>query len=130
MLHRKMDLNLDWSASYILDSPESFLTRYPLSGDEKDLVQRVRNQISDILSGKSKRILVIVGPCSLHDHRSSIEYAARLADLQKELPNLLLVMRAYFEKPRTIGGWKGMIYDPWTVLVIFKKEFICLEEFY
>ena len=73
MLHRKMDLNLDWSASYILDSPESFLTRYPLSGDEKDLVQRVRNQISDILSGKSKRILVIVGPCSLHDHRSSIE---------------------------------------------------------
>jgi len=112
MLHRKMDLNLDWSASYILDSPKSFLTRYPLSGDEKDLVQRVRNQISDILSGKSKLILVIVGPCSLHDHRSAIEYAARLADLQKELPNLLLVMRAYFEKPRTIGGWKGMIYDP------------------
>ncbi len=107
-----MDLNLDWSASYILDSPKSFLARYPLSGDEKDLVRRVRNQISDILSGKLNKLLVIVGPCSLHDPKSAIEYAIRLAELQKEVPNLLIVMRAYFEKPRTVSGWKGMIYDP------------------
>ena len=108
----KMDLNLDWSASYILDSPKSFLTHYPLSSEEKDLVQRVRNQISDILSGKLNKLLVIVGPCSLHDPKSAIEYATRLAELQKEVPHLLLVMRAYFEKPRTVGGWKGLIYDP------------------
>ena len=72
-----------------------------------------RQAIRDILTGSDKRLLVVVGPCSIHDPKAALDYAARLADLRRELSNeLLILMRVYFEKPRTTIGWKGLIYDP------------------
>jgi len=72
-----------------------------------------RQQVRDILDGRDARLLVIAGPCSLHDPESALEYGARLATLADALQDeLLIVMRAYIEKPRTTVGWKGLLYDP------------------
>jgi len=72
-----------------------------------------RNAIRAVLDGRDPRLLVVVGPCSLHDPVAALEYAERLAALAPEVSNqLLLVMRAYVEKPRTTVGWKGLVYDP------------------
>ena len=72
-----------------------------------------RQEICDILDGKSKRLMMIVGPCSIHNPDSAIEYAERLRALSEEVKErILIVMRVYFEKPRTTLGWKGLIYDP------------------
>ena len=72
-----------------------------------------REQIRRVLRGEDPRILLVVGPCSIHDEKAAIEYAGRLLKLSEELRDrLLLVMRVYFEKPRTTVGWKGLIYDP------------------
>ncbi len=72
-----------------------------------------RQAIRDILTGNDNRLLVVVGPCSIPDPKAALDYGARLADLRRELSNeLLILMRVYFEKPRTTIGWKGLIYDP------------------
>lgn len=72
-----------------------------------------RQQIRDVLSGKDRRLMVIVGPCSIHETTGAYEYASRLAELQTKVSDqLLIVMRVYFEKPRTTVGWKGLINDP------------------
>nr|WP_238349331.1 3-deoxy-7-phosphoheptulonate synthase [Pseudomonas putida] len=85
----------------------------PLSTELTQQVQQHRLAIRAILEGHDPRLLVVVGPCSLHDPRSAIEYADRLAALSREVDEqLLLVMRAYVEKPRTTVGWKGLAYDP------------------
>jgi 3-deoxy-7-phosphoheptulonate synthase len=85
----------------------------PLSLDAVAKVVDARKQICDILDNKSDKFIMIVGPCSIHDQDSAIEYAKRLSKLSKEVDDkVLLVMRAYFEKPRTTVGWKGLIYDP------------------
>lgn len=77
------------------------------------LVGRTRAAIADILHGRDDRLLVVVGPCSIHDHEQAMEYGQRLKPVSDELGDeLLLVMRAYFEKPRTTVGWKGFINDP------------------
>lgn len=77
-------------------------------------VQDNRNTIRAILSGEDERLLVIVGPCSLHDPDSALEYAEKLSALAQSLNDeIFLVMRAYIEKPRTTVGWKGLTYDPW-----------------
>jgi len=83
-------------------------------GDETlALVRRTRLAIADILHGRDDRLLVVVGPCSIHDHEQALEYGHRLKDVADELSDdLLVVMRAYFEKPRTTVGWKGYINDP------------------
>jgi len=74
---------------------------------------QARNQIHDVLRGADDRLVVVVGPCSIHDPAAALEYARRLKTLSKELEHdLLLVMRVYFEKPRTTVGWKGLINDP------------------
>lgn len=78
-----------------------------------DTVVSARDTIQNILDRKDPRLLVIVGPCSIHDPEAALEYAGRLAALRRELADrLYLVMRVYFEKPRTTVGWKGLIYDP------------------
>ena len=107
-----MDLNLDWNTSHILDSPKTFIAAFEMSKGEKDLVLEVRNQIRSIIAGENSKLIVITGPCSLHDRKSALEYAKKIKILQGRFPNLLLVMRAYFEKPRTLLGWKGLVYDP------------------
>ena len=72
-----------------------------------------REQIKNIIKGKDPRFMVVVGPCSIHDPKAAIEYAERLAKLAKQVSDqLFLIMRVYFEKPRTTIGWKGLINDP------------------
>ena len=85
----------------------------PISEKISSLVYGTRNEISSILHGKDDRLLVVCGPCSIHNPDSAIEYATKLKE-QYELLNkdLLIVMRVYFEKPRTTVGWKGLINDP------------------
>lgn len=85
----------------------------PLTPALVDQVARHRHSIRAILNGEDSRLLLIVGPCSLHDPRSALEYAERLAELAADLSDqVLLAMRAYVEKPRTTVGWKGLAYDP------------------
>ena len=76
-------------------------------------VVRARNTVADILARRDPRLLVIVGPCSIHDEGAALEYAARLAELAARVQDeLFVIMRVYFEKPRTTVGWRGMIIDP------------------
>ena len=81
--------------------------------DAANTIQRARNDITKILQGRDRRLLVVVGPCSIHDPDAAREYATRLVKLRREhISEILLVMRVYFEKPRTTVGWKGLINDP------------------
>lgn len=99
--------------THTLPTPAQLRERLPLSQGQADAIEAHRQAIRDILEGKDDRLLVITGPCSLHDPDAAIEYAERLAELQARVADrLLLVMRAYVEKPRTTVGWKGMLYDP------------------
>ena len=85
----------------------------PLSDSLRQLVSRQRQAIRAILNGEDSRLLIVVGPCSIHDPVAALEYASHLAALSHELrDDMLLVMRAYIEKPRTTVGWKGLAYDP------------------
>ncbi|MBD8494894.1 3-deoxy-7-phosphoheptulonate synthase [Pseudomonas syringae] len=87
--------------------------RLPLTPSLNDQVAAHRRAVRAILNGSDSRLLMIVGPCSLHDPRSALEYAERLAGLASQVSDqMLLVMRAYVEKPRTTIGWKGLAYDP------------------
>lgn len=93
--------------------PIEFIKRYPVKSAQSNFIIKSRKTIADIISGKDKRLLVVVGPCSIHDLKSATEYAQKLQKLQQELSqDLFIVMRVYFEKPRTTIGWKGLIYDP------------------
>ncbi|MBT9504240.1 MAG: 3-deoxy-7-phosphoheptulonate synthase [Burkholderiaceae bacterium] len=96
-----------------LISPALLLDQQPIPDEALSLVERTRYEISDILHGKDDRLLVVVGPCSIHDHDQAMQYAQLLRDVRDGLSkDLLLVMRVYFEKPRTTVGWKGYINDP------------------
>ena len=93
--------------------PIAHLYELPISHEAADLVYQTRHQISDQIHGKDDRLLVVIGPCSIHDSNAALEYAQRLLPLKKKYEKeLLIVMRVYFEKPRTTVGWKGMINDP------------------
>lgn len=92
--------------------PQELLAKYTPTGDDIEFILKSRKTIEDILINKDERLMVIVGPCSIHDIDSAIEYAQFLTSVQSQLPNLFLVMRVYFEKPRSRLGWKGLIYDP------------------
>jgi 3-deoxy-7-phosphoheptulonate synthase len=93
--------------------PAILIEELPLSEKGSLMVTRAREEVSDILSGRSDRLLVVVGPCSVHDPAAAHEYALRLRRMADELaPDLCIVMRVYFEKPRTTVGWKGLINDP------------------
>ena len=96
-----------------LPAPYELVNKYPINDQISKLVYGTRNEISQILHNKDDRIFVVVGPCSIHDPISAIEYAKKLSDETKNFSeNLLIIMRVYFEKPRTTVGWKGLINDP------------------
>ncbi len=96
-----------------LPSPEALLARHARTPAIERSVERGRSAIRAALHGRDPRFVTIVGPCSIHDADSALEYAARLARLARELDDALIIaMRTYFEKPRTALGWKGMINDP------------------
>jgi 3-deoxy-7-phosphoheptulonate synthase len=96
-----------------LISPALLQDDYPADAAVQAFVERSRAQVAAIVHGRDPRLLVVVGPCSIHDGPQAIEYAGRLRALAPELADdLLLVMRVYFEKPRTTVGWKGFINDP------------------
>jgi 3-deoxy-7-phosphoheptulonate synthase len=105
------DLNIVDCA--VLPAPEFLCRQVPPTTTASQLVTVARDQIHRILFGDDRRILCLVGPCSIHDTVSGLEYARRLAELADELRDrIYLVMRVYFEKPRTTTGWKGLIMDP------------------
>ncbi len=94
-------------------SPAYIKSEYPLKETAAGLVSKTRDRIRNILSGEDQRLLVVVGPCSIHDVKAAMEYGTKLATLRAELSdNLEILMRVYFEKPRTTVGWKGLINDP------------------
>lgn len=95
-----------------LISPQILMQDLPLTPDITCTVKQTRQQIQSILTNQSNKLLVIIGPCSIHDPLFAIEYANRLVNLKEEFKELMIVMRVYFEKPRTIVGWKGLINDP------------------
>ena len=94
--------------------PIAHLYELPLDDKAAELVESTRNQIADLIHGRDNRLLAVIGPCSIHDPKAALEYARRLMPLrQKYEKELLIVMRVYFEKPRTTVGWKGLINDPY-----------------
>lgn len=93
--------------------PACVLEELPLTEAAKDAIHSYRQQVADIVAGKDDRLICVVGPCSIHDVKSGREYALRLRKLADEYSSeLMVVMRVYFEKPRTTIGWKGLINDP------------------
>lgn len=97
-----------------LPTPADLETASPITDKVAQHISSARKQVEDILSGQDNRLLVVIGPCSIHDTLASLEYAERLTDFAKDHKNTLhIVMRTYFEKPRTVVGWKGMINDPY-----------------
>src|SRR5256886_17344864 len=96
-----------------LAPPALLLREFPCSEKTEELTYNTRQAIHRLLHGSDDRILVIIGPCSIHDPKAGLEYARRLVEIRKELErDLVIVMRVYFEKPRTTVGWKGLINDP------------------
>ena len=105
------DQRIDSYTSVI--SPSVLQQELPANEQIVHLIRRNREAISTVINAKDDRLLVIVGPCSIHDERAAIDYAQKLKQLAEELENdLLIIMRVYFEKPRTTVGWKGLINDP------------------
>ena len=98
-----------------LPPPEHLIRFFPIEGTPVEhLISDTRQRIRDIMTGQDDRLLVIIGPCSIHDTAAALEYAKRLkAEREKYADTLEIVMRVYFEKPRTTVGWKGLINDPY-----------------
>ena len=99
----------------VLPPPEHLIRFFPIAGTAAEgLIKQTRSRIHDILQGKDDRLLVIIGPCSIHDPAAALDYARRLKPLREQYADSLeIVMRVYFEKPRTTVGWKGLINDPY-----------------
>ena len=106
--------NVHISAEQVLITPEELKNQFPLSADDENEIATARNTIANILQGRDHRLLVVCGPCSIHDPDAALDYARRLKTLAADLSDqLYIVMRVYFEKPRTTVGWKGLINDPY-----------------
>lgn len=94
--------------------PVALLEKYPASDVAAETVAQTRAKAHDIIQGEDDRLLVIIGPCSIHDPKAALEYAQKIKAMRAELSNELeIIMRVYFEKPRTTVGWKGFINDPY-----------------
>ncbi len=94
-------------------APADLRQVFPLSEKDRAFVSKSRERIKDIIQRRDRRLMVVVGPCSIHDTEAALEYAEHLAVLSRKVESqLLLIMRVYFEKPRTTVGWKGLINDP------------------
>ncbi|MFF3026441.1 3-deoxy-7-phosphoheptulonate synthase [Microbacterium sp. NPDC057944] len=96
-----------------IPAPGEIAAELPVGDERSALVSRTRDEVRRIMTGEDDRLLVVVGPCSIHDPDAGLEYAGRLVrEAEKHSGELLIVMRTYFEKPRTTVGWKGLINDP------------------
>jgi len=96
-----------------LISPAVLIEEIPVSEPAAELIAGTRNAAEQIIAGEDDRVIAVVGPCSIHDPAAALDYAARLVELKAQLADdLLIIMRVYFEKPRTTVGWKGLINDP------------------
>ena len=110
-LRQNSNLNIESITPF--EPPNAFLRRLPATPAISETVNRSREEIGAILNGEDDRMLMLVGPCSIHDETAGIEYAQRLARLADKISDrIAVVMRVYFEKPRTTIGWKGFINDP------------------
>ena len=99
--------------TFPLPSPASILAKWPASQNIINNIAATKQEIINILQSKDHRLLVIVGPCSIHDSDAAYEYAKKLRDIAKQYSSsMLIIMRTYFSKPRSGPGWKGMLYDP------------------
>jgi 3-deoxy-7-phosphoheptulonate synthase len=114
MLMSAVTDNLNIASNIALLTPEQLKAELPLAGSALAAVQQARQTIFSILDRKDPRLFIVVGPCSIHDVDAAMDYAARLKQLSEQVKDTLyLVMRVYFEKPRTSIGWKGLINDPY-----------------
>ncbi len=105
--------NLNVEKHEVLITPENLKARLPVTEEIREAVNESRQIVRNIVDREDKRLLVVVGPCSIHDVDGALDYARRLAAFAPEVSdNLFIVMRAYFEKPRSTVGWKGLINDP------------------
>ncbi|MCP1065271.1 3-deoxy-7-phosphoheptulonate synthase [Serratia symbiotica] len=106
--------NVHIRAEQVLITPEELKNQFPLSVNDENKIASARKIIADILQGRDHRLLVVCGPCSIHDPDAALDYARHLKTLSAELSDqLFIIMRVYFEKPRTTVGWKGLINDPY-----------------
>src|SRR5574344_2430251 len=106
--------NVHITDEQVLMTPEQLKAAFPLSQQQEAQIADSRKSISDIIAGRDPRLLVVCGPCSIHHPETALEYARRFKALAAEVSDsLYLVMRVYFEKPRTTVGWKGLINDPY-----------------
>jgi 3-deoxy-7-phosphoheptulonate synthase len=111
LLKKTSDLRIRFADPLI--SPKELKNSYPLPDDSADEVLESRETIQRILARKDDRLLAVVGPCSIHDYKAAIDYAERLRELKQRIEGRIYVlMRVYFEKPRTTIGWRGLIIDP------------------
>ncbi|AEC02101.1 3-deoxy-7-phosphoheptulonate synthase [Parasphaerochaeta coccoides] len=93
--------------------PSGLVRDYPVTEQLAEEVSRSRRTVNDIIRGRDRRLLAVIGPCSIHDEKAALEYAALLKELAQEVEDeFYIVMRTYFEKPRTVLGWKGLVLDP------------------
>ena len=110
-MQRTSDINVVETRA--LPSPVSLMAELPKTESQADFVARARTEIQKIIFTDDRRFLLIVGPCSIHDLEAGRDYARRLKALSREVADrVMIVMRVYFEKPRTTEGWKGLIMDP------------------
>jgi len=111
MMQRTHDINIREMVPLV--SPERLKAERPMTEAVNRTVVESREAVKQILDGRDRRLLIVVGPCSIHDPKAALEYAHKLRDLAGRVEDqMLLVMRVYFEKPRTTLGWKGLINDP------------------
>jgi 3-deoxy-7-phosphoheptulonate synthase len=112
MFHQTDDVRINKIKDLL--PPIALLERFPASEKASESVFAGRTAISNIFNHKDDRLLVVIGPCSIHDPKSALEYGQELVKLRKKYEDTLeIVMRVYFEKPRTTVGWKGLINDPY-----------------
>ncbi|TAE56215.1 MAG: 3-deoxy-7-phosphoheptulonate synthase [Nostocales cyanobacterium] len=106
-------INTNIKSSHVLLTPNQVKEKLPLTKTAENTILKFRHELEKILDFQDSRKFIVVGPCSIHDPKSAIEYAERLKSLAEKVEDkLLLIMRVYFEKPRTTVGWKGLINDP------------------
>ena len=109
----KLTDDLKISSTKELISPSDLIKQLPMTDEAITTVIKTRSDIINILNGKDERLILVVGPCSIHDVDAAHEYAEKLLTIKKKVEkNILIIMRVYFEKPRTVIGWKGLINDP------------------
>ncbi len=106
--------NVNVHQSTILKTPKEIKRDLPLTAELVDFVLQARHQVENILKSQDNRLFIVTGPCSIHDEKAALEYAEKLKALAERVADkLFLIMRVYFEKPRTTVGWKGFINDPY-----------------